>query len=112
MLRRPPNSTRTDTLFPYSTLFRSLFSRQAAEYVAENWVSASRPNSSNELACAASAPHIAISKAVAIVLRRRPWRGTGRVAIGYLPIFIVCRCAHSRSDDRPQSSLTLGRDPA
>src|SRR3546814_11089176 len=23
MLRRPPSSTRTDTLFPYSTLFRS-----------------------------------------------------------------------------------------
>src|SRR3546814_14182988 len=25
MLRRPPRSTRTDTLFPYTTLFRSLF---------------------------------------------------------------------------------------
>src|SRR3546814_16860409 len=24
MSRRPPNSTRTDTLFPYTTLFRSL----------------------------------------------------------------------------------------
>src|SRR3546814_7891779 len=24
MLRRPPGSTRTDTLFPYTTLFRSL----------------------------------------------------------------------------------------
>src|SRR3546814_15988302 len=24
MLRRPPNSTRTDTIFPYTTLFRSL----------------------------------------------------------------------------------------
>src|SRR3546814_2315438 len=27
MIRRPPRSTRTDTLFPYTTLFRSLFSR-------------------------------------------------------------------------------------
>src|SRR3546814_12230428 len=27
MLRRPPRSTRTDTLFPYSTLFRSLRQR-------------------------------------------------------------------------------------
>src|SRR3546814_6033212 len=26
MIRRPPRSTRTDTLFPYTTLFRSLFS--------------------------------------------------------------------------------------
>src|SRR3546814_16515511 len=25
MIRRPPKSTRTDTLFPYTTLFRSLF---------------------------------------------------------------------------------------
>src|SRR3546814_10341382 len=25
MLRRPPRSTRTDTLFPYTTLFRSTF---------------------------------------------------------------------------------------
>src|SRR3546814_11984007 len=28
MIRRPPRSTRTDTLFPYTTLFRSLFLRQ------------------------------------------------------------------------------------
>src|SRR3546814_3137442 len=26
MIRRPPRSTRTDTLFPYTTLFRSRFS--------------------------------------------------------------------------------------
>src|SRR3546814_13995196 len=25
MIRRPPRSTRTDTLFPYTTLFRSFF---------------------------------------------------------------------------------------
>src|SRR3546814_8588986 len=30
MIRRPPRSTRTDTLFPYTTLFRSLSSK--AEY--------------------------------------------------------------------------------
>src|SRR3546814_8932619 len=29
MIRRPPRSTRTDTLFPYTTLFRSSF---AAEF--------------------------------------------------------------------------------
>src|SRR3546814_1474338 len=27
MIRRPPRSTRTDTLFPYTTLFRSIVSR-------------------------------------------------------------------------------------
>src|SRR3546814_9112617 len=28
MIRRPPRSTRTDTLFPYTTLFRSLHHRE------------------------------------------------------------------------------------
>src|SRR3546814_19184862 len=28
MIRRPPRSTRTDTLFPYTTLFRSLQAHQ------------------------------------------------------------------------------------
>src|SRR3546814_11347650 len=27
MIRRPPRSTRTDTLFPYTTLFRSLWQK-------------------------------------------------------------------------------------
>src|SRR3546814_4625446 len=30
MIRRPPRSTRTDTLFPYTTLFRSPHSRRVA----------------------------------------------------------------------------------
>src|SRR3546814_7131469 len=29
MIRRPPRSTRTDTLFPYTTLFRSIPAEQA-----------------------------------------------------------------------------------
>src|SRR3546814_1036537 len=31
MIRRPPRSTRTDTLFPYTTLFRSLFRSHRAK---------------------------------------------------------------------------------
>src|SRR3546814_6628815 len=31
MIRRPPRSTRTDTLFPYTTLFRSPSRRQKSE---------------------------------------------------------------------------------
>src|SRR3546814_15359938 len=30
MIRRPPRSTRTDSLFPYTTLFRALGDQQAA----------------------------------------------------------------------------------
>src|SRR3546814_3676348 len=29
MIRRPPRSTRTDTLFPYTTLFRSAYLRRS-----------------------------------------------------------------------------------
>src|SRR3546814_13229709 len=34
MIRRPPRSTRTDTLFPYTTLFRSPLARLAGH---EGW---------------------------------------------------------------------------
>src|SRR3546814_14742017 len=33
MIRRPPRSTRTDTLFPYTTLFRSDFARPDCERI-------------------------------------------------------------------------------
>src|SRR3546814_1304859 len=32
MIRRPPRSTRTDTLFPFTSLFRSLFSSISSSY--------------------------------------------------------------------------------
>src|SRR3546814_11628366 len=35
MIRRPPRSTRTDTLFPYTTLFRSLRHQRRAPRAAE-----------------------------------------------------------------------------
>src|SRR3546814_3411680 len=35
MIRRPPRSTRTDTLFPYTTLFRSPESAVATHYAAD-----------------------------------------------------------------------------
>src|SRR3546814_9974755 len=33
MIRRPPRSTRTDTLFPYTTLFRSLLAEDGVRRV-------------------------------------------------------------------------------
>src|SRR3546814_17435320 len=35
MIRRPPRSTRTDTLFPYTTLFRSNAPARAVEFIAK-----------------------------------------------------------------------------
>src|SRR3546814_19691021 len=34
MIRRPPRATRTDTLFPYTTLFRSIFDERASLFPA------------------------------------------------------------------------------
>src|SRR3546814_3546330 len=33
MIRRPPRSTRTDTLFPYTTLFRSAFGAEVEDVI-------------------------------------------------------------------------------
>src|SRR3546814_2069004 len=47
MIRRPPRSTRTDTLFPYTTLFRSRvrFSGSSFRYpVFSTWALASDPD--------------------------------------------------------------------
>src|SRR3546814_1163326 len=41
MIRRPPRSTRTDTLFPYTTLFRS--DRAAGDFLACHQVPQSDP---------------------------------------------------------------------
>src|SRR3546814_10929321 len=37
MIRRPPRSTRTDTLFPYTTLFRSLVTESGNATFAPRW---------------------------------------------------------------------------
>src|SRR3546814_15908971 len=37
MIRRPPRSTRTDTLFPYTTLFRSADLRDIIRYTGKQW---------------------------------------------------------------------------
>src|SRR3546814_9459459 len=37
MLRRPPISTRTDTLFPYTTLFRATFLVGSERFTGTEW---------------------------------------------------------------------------
>src|SRR3546814_1302332 len=50
MIRRPPRSTRTDTLFPYTTLFRSL---RSAENVPAELLS---------LPCERASPHLSTER--------------------------------------------------
>src|SRR3546814_1612994 len=51
MIRRPPRSTRTDTLFPYTTLFRSARCRCATSPSA--WACRSRPSIAMQASAAA-----------------------------------------------------------
>src|SRR3546814_2024036 len=48
MIRRPPRSTRTDTLFPYTTLFRSP-GRSTARSAGRRGGSAGRPHAANDV---------------------------------------------------------------
>src|SRR3546814_6014283 len=58
MIRRPPSSTRTDTLVPYTTLFRSpRFFQQGHRFMSV--FSVSRGISLCALACSLSAPALA-----------------------------------------------------
>src|SRR3546814_17776006 len=57
MIRLPPRSTRTDTLFPYTTLFRSPFSGPPALpfHIVESEASSVQPNTENQKLSAALA---------------------------------------------------------
>src|SRR3546814_1505093 len=44
MIRRPPRSTRTDTLFPYTTLFRSLLTPKHINLCMNPWLERIRFN--------------------------------------------------------------------
>src|SRR3546814_1503966 len=46
MIRRPPRSTRTDTLFPYTTLFRSSAAASSAPLLPTRSAKQTRPRSS------------------------------------------------------------------
>src|SRR3546814_5215739 len=62
MIRRPPRSTRTDTLFPYTTLFRSYilepFGRNTAAAVASAALRASRKHGGEAVLLVLAADHL------------------------------------------------------
>src|SRR3546814_1265885 len=43
MIRRPPRSTRTDTLFPYTTLFRSITAAYRITLPLHGWLKVASP---------------------------------------------------------------------
>src|SRR3546814_3158941 len=84
MIRRPPRSTRTDTLFPYTTLFRArraarrpdlearLTSRRAAESTLEQELAA-RAKAEEQLRDAATAAGCTAPTPDELVSRLRGW---------------------------------------
>src|SRR3546814_15428759 len=60
MIRRPPRSTRTDTLFPYTTLFRSYTGADSFTYTASNTAGTSAPAT---VSITVSAPTLSLSPA-------------------------------------------------
>src|SRR3546814_16417569 len=82
MLRRPPRSTRTDPLFPYTTLFRSgkLLRHRRPKRLAESrddavclWCEHSREaaRSADEVACNAHFARVEVATGIAIGHMRR-----------------------------------------
>src|SRR3546814_10504860 len=69
MIRRPPRSTRTDTLFPYTTLFRSLLANPLDEGPHVGPV-AVRPVAGDEVLAAHDVVDLAVGD-VAALLRRQ-----------------------------------------
>src|SRR3546814_3243450 len=88
MIRRPPRSTRTDTLFPYTTLFRSDSSRghAVAENLAIAFIGAG---------CRTLSPHLA-QFADDVLRRYRKAIGTCRVR--WLDILRVVRSEEHTSE--------------
>src|SRR3546814_17391044 len=74
MIRRPPRSTRTDTLFPYTTLFRSLAAHPLISYDSSN-----RPDSSLQRAFAGEGvqPQVAMTARDANLIKTYVRAGLG-----------------------------------
>src|SRR3546814_1796307 len=71
MIRQPPRSTRTDTLFPYTTLFRS-----AARHL---------PGRADRHLLGGAVPLRRVERNTASVPRRRTLQGIHPVGRGYAP---------------------------
>src|SRR3546814_1883594 len=56
MIRRPPRSTRTDTLFPYTTLFRSIFDCYLAKMTVRDFTNPNLPTTPAEVVHPAAIP--------------------------------------------------------
>src|SRR3546814_7586937 len=72
MIRRPPRSTRTDTLFPYTTLFRSKATEQSRNRIGFDLVGRAPGGRFRFLACGAVGGTRPLARGAIGVTRPRP----------------------------------------
>src|SRR3546814_10879275 len=94
MIRRPPRSTRTDTLFPYTTLFRS--ERKAAL------------TSSVEGTAAGNTPRILRARSTGTLKRSRP-RGDSITEDTVLGVDLIASPTERRSEEHTSELQSLMR---
>src|SRR3546814_3317283 len=100
MIRRPPRSTRTDTLFPYTTLFRSRFpaplQRGKAVFAAKR-------------AARYHGPKVDATASREILTRPRVFSASWSQTPGALSRFAPLRLHHPRSEEHTSELQSLMR---
>src|SRR3546814_9894287 len=112
MIRRPPRSTRTDTLFPYTTLFRSQGDRrilgQRAALGGPQGIGVRQGRLGAGLGCPAEARHVGMRRALR---RQQGDRLTFRVD-GFLVLHedeVIEACSAQRSEEHTSELQSLMR---
>src|SRR3546814_5740674 len=100
MIRRPPRSTRTDTLFPYTTLFRSGFCRIGIEPDRELVAAAA----SDDAAPLDGFPDPRAERSQCLV--------AGSVAVAVVDLLDQVDVDHDRGERPPGGAGARERDPA
>src|SRR3546814_9314691 len=72
MIRRPPSSTRTDTLFPYTTLFRSCYNTARESQFVKSGTIRSKAQPRQRALCSRGAPVQMRSFAPTTIWRSQP----------------------------------------
>src|SRR3546814_9074009 len=116
MIRRPPRSTRTDTLFPYTTLFRSA----GAAVLAAAWSEIPAALAPGPFAAhmiphmsvvAVAAPLLALGVAGTRLDPARHWRWTAAAAVpASIAALAVVWSWHARSAEHPSELQSLMRN--
>src|SRR3546814_12811075 len=101
MIRRPPRSTRTDTLFPYTTLFRSYQGKPGSYH------------SGTDVAVPAGTPFVAPADGVVVLAASAPFTLEGNLLIvdhgmGLNSAFLHCQRLDVKPGDRVVQGQRLG----